>query len=93
VFDLPHTHLMRCLHRVPDETMMGLISGILGMHGHARRPRATGHVAALESSCTKRWVWSHKTRGDTEALSGGGPDASVTWRRQSLLAQGAGLEP
>jgi hypothetical protein len=51
--------------------------------------RATGHVAAPEPSRTRRRVWSHRTRGDTGALSGGGPGASVTWRCQSLPAQGA----
>jgi hypothetical protein len=55
-------------------------------------PRATGHVAAPEPSRTRRQVWSHRTRGDTGALPDGGPSASVTWRRLSLLAQGVGLE-
>jgi hypothetical protein len=39
---------MRCLQRVPSEAMISLMSGILGTHGHARGPRATGHMAALE---------------------------------------------
>jgi hypothetical protein len=47
---------------------MGLMSGVLGTHGHARGLRATGHVAALEPSHTKRRVWSHRTRGNTGAL-------------------------
>jgi hypothetical protein len=34
---------MRCLHRVPSKTMMSLMSGILGMHGHAGG--AKGHGA------------------------------------------------
>jgi hypothetical protein len=38
-------------------------------------------------------MWSHRTRGDTEAPSSGGLGASVTWRRKSLPAQGVGLEP
>jgi hypothetical protein len=71
-------HLMHCLHRVPDEAMMSLMSGVLGTHGHARRPRATWHVAAPEPSRTKRRVWSHMTRDNTGAQSGGGPGASVT---------------
>jgi hypothetical protein len=41
-------HLMRCLQRVPSEAMISLMSGILGTHGHARGPRATGHMAAPE---------------------------------------------
>jgi hypothetical protein len=72
---------------------MSLMSGVLEMHRHARGVRATGHMAALEPSCTIKRVWSHRTRGDTGALSGGGPGASVTWRRLSLPAQGVGLEP
>jgi hypothetical protein len=36
-------HLMRCLHRVPSEAMMSLMSSILGMNGHA--PKAEGHRA------------------------------------------------
>jgi hypothetical protein len=43
VYDLSCTHLMRCLHRVPSEAMMSLISSILGSHGHA--PRVEGHKA------------------------------------------------
>jgi hypothetical protein len=86
-------HLMCCLHRVPGEAMMSLMSGVLGTHGHARGPRATGHVTAPKPSRTGRRVWSHMTRGGTKALSGGGPGALVTWRCQSLPAQGAGLEP
>jgi hypothetical protein len=81
------------LHRVPGEAMMGLMSGILGTHGYAWGLRATGHVVALEPSYTRRLVWSHMTHGGTGALPGGGPGASVTWRRQSLPTQGAGLEP
>jgi hypothetical protein len=73
------THLMCCLHRVSGEAMMSLMSGVLGMHGHARGPRAIGRVAALEPSRTRRWVWSHMTRGDTGALPGSGPRASVMW--------------
>jgi hypothetical protein len=84
---------MRCLHRVPSEAMMSLKSGVLGTHGHARGLRATGHVAAPDPSRTRSRVWSHKTCDDTGALLGGGPDTSVTWRRQSLTAQGAGLKP
>jgi hypothetical protein len=72
---------------------MGLMSGVLGTHGYARGPRATGHVAALEPSRTRRRVWSHWTRGGTGAQPGGGPGASITWQHQSLPAQGAGLEP
>jgi hypothetical protein len=84
---------MRCLHRVPGEAMMGLMSGVLGMHGYARGPRATGQVVAPEPSRTRRRVWSRRTRAGTGALPSGGPGASVTWRRQSLPAQGAGLKP
>jgi hypothetical protein len=68
---------------------MGLMLDVFRTHGHARGLRATGHVAAPEPSRTRMRVWSHRTRGDTGALSGGGPGASVTWRRQSLPAQGA----
>jgi hypothetical protein len=59
--------------------MMGLMSGVLGTHGHARGPRVTGHVAASEPSRTRRWVWSHRTHGGNRALPGSGPGASVTW--------------
>jgi hypothetical protein len=79
MYGLSHTHLMCCLHRVPGEVMMGLMSDVLGTHGHTRGPRATGHVAALEPSCTRRRVWSHMTRGATGALPSGGLGASVTW--------------
>jgi hypothetical protein len=72
---------------------MSLMSGALGTHGHTQGPRATGHMAAPEPSHSRRRVWSHRTRGDTGALPGGDPGASVTWQRQSLPAQGAGLEP
>jgi hypothetical protein len=65
--------------RVPGEAMMGLMSGVLRMHGYARGPRATKHVAAPEPSRTRRRAWSHKTRAGTGALPGGGPGASVTW--------------
>jgi hypothetical protein len=37
---------------VPGEAMMSLVSGVLGIH----ELRATGHVAALEPSCTRRLV-------------------------------------
>jgi hypothetical protein len=84
---------MRYMHCVPGEAMMGLMSGVMGTHGYARGPRATGHVAAPEPSRTRRRVWSHWTRGGTRAQSVGGPGASITWQRQSLPAQGAGLEP
>jgi hypothetical protein len=73
--------------------MIGLMSGVLGTHGYARGTRATRYVVVPEPSRTRRRVWSHRTRGGTGALPGGGPGASVTWRRQSLPAQGAGLEP
>jgi hypothetical protein len=53
---------MCCLHRVTSEAMMGLMLDVLGMHGYAQGSRATGHVAALELSHTRRWVWSHMTR-------------------------------
>jgi hypothetical protein len=72
-------HLMRCLHRVPDETMISLMLSVLGTHEHIRGSRATGHVVAPEPSSTKRLVWSHITHGDTDALSSGGPGASITW--------------
>jgi hypothetical protein len=39
--------------------MMGLMSDVLRTHGYVRGPRATGHVAALEPSHTRRRVWSH----------------------------------
>jgi hypothetical protein len=39
--DLSHTHLMRCMHRVPGEAMMSLMSGVLGTHGHTRGPPGT----------------------------------------------------
>jgi hypothetical protein len=84
---------MHCLHHVPDEAMMGLMLGVLGTHEYTQEPRATGHVTALEPSRTRRWVWSHRTCAGTGALPGGGPGASVTWIRQNLPAQGAGLEP
>jgi hypothetical protein len=66
---------MRCLHRVPGEAMMSLMSSVLGMHGHSLGPRATEHVVAPKPSRTRRRVWSHRTCGDTGALSGGGPGA------------------
>jgi hypothetical protein len=53
---------MRCLHRMPGETMMGLMSGVLRMHGHAQGLRATGHMVPSEPSRTRRWVWSHRKR-------------------------------
>jgi hypothetical protein len=76
---MSHMHLMRYLHYVPREAMMSLMSGLFGMHGQARGPRAIGHMAALEPSRTRRRVWSYRTRGDTGALPGGGPGASLTW--------------
>jgi hypothetical protein len=69
---------MHCLHRVPDEAMMGLMSGVLRTHGYAQGPRATGHVAAPEASRTRRRIWSHMTRGDIGAMWCGGHAASVT---------------
>jgi hypothetical protein len=63
------------------QAMMDLMSGIMGMDGHARGMRATGHVAAPEPSHTRRWVWSHRTLHGTKAQSSGGSGASVTWRR------------
>jgi hypothetical protein len=49
-------HLMRCLHRVPSEATMGLMSSVLGTHEYARGARTTGHVVAPEPSRTKRRV-------------------------------------
>jgi hypothetical protein len=71
-------HLMRYLYRVPGEAMMGLMSGVLGMHEHTWGPRTTGHMAAPKPSHTRRRVWNHRTRGDTGALLGGGAGDSVT---------------
>jgi hypothetical protein len=51
-----HTYLMRYLHRVASDAMMGLMSGILGMHGHVQELRSTGHVVASEPSRTRRRV-------------------------------------
>jgi hypothetical protein len=72
---------------------MRLMSNVLRTHEDVRGLRATGHVTAPEPSCTRRWVWSHRTRAGTGGLPGGGPSVSVTWRRQSLPTQGAGLGP
>jgi hypothetical protein len=36
------THLMHCLLRVPGEAMMSLVSGALGMHGHASEAERHG---------------------------------------------------
>jgi hypothetical protein len=58
---------------------MSLMLGVLGTHAYARGLRATGHVTAPKSSRVRRRVWSHRTRGDTEALPDDGPGASVTW--------------
>jgi hypothetical protein len=41
-------------------------------------PRATRHMVAPEPSRTRRRFWSLRTRGDTGALPGSGPGASVT---------------
>jgi hypothetical protein len=73
--------------------MIGLMSGVLGMHGYTWGLRATRHVADPEPSLARRWVWSHRTRAGTGALLGSGPGASVMWRRQSLPTQGVALEP
>jgi hypothetical protein len=48
---------------------MGLMLGILGKHGYAWGPRATGHVVAPEPSRTRRRVWSHRTHAGTDAFS------------------------
>jgi hypothetical protein len=70
---------MRYLLCMPGEAMMSLMPGALGMHGHASGAEAIVHVAAPEPSHTGRWVWSHRTRGDTRALPGGGPGALDMW--------------
>jgi hypothetical protein len=41
---------------VPDEVMIGLMSGVLRMHGYAPGLRATGHVAAPKPSLARRRV-------------------------------------
>jgi hypothetical protein len=56
---MSHTHLMHCLHYVPGEALMGLMSGVLGINEYAWGPRATGRVAAPEPSRIRRRVWSH----------------------------------
>jgi hypothetical protein len=86
-------YLMRCMHHVPGKAIMSLMSDALEMHGHAWGSRATRHVTAPEPSRTRRRVRRHRTCGDTGALSGNGPGVSVTWRHQSLPAQGVDLEP
>jgi hypothetical protein len=73
--------------------MMSLMSGILGTHGHVQGSRATEHVAAPEPSRTRRRVWSHKTHGDTGALSG-----RWSWCLDHMVTPepscaGGGLEP
>jgi hypothetical protein len=35
-------YLMRCLLRVPGEAMMSLMSGAMGMHGHASEAESHG---------------------------------------------------
>jgi hypothetical protein len=70
---------------------MGLMSGILGTHEYVWGLRATGHVVATEPSCTRRWVWSRRTRVGTEAFSyqvtGSVPRGM--WQHQSpLMASG-----
>jgi hypothetical protein len=83
VYGLSHTHLMRYLHRVPGEVMMGLLSSVLGMHGYARGLRATRHVAAPELTRTRRRVWSHRTRGGIGALVRRGRTGSLEARGDS----------
>jgi hypothetical protein len=58
-------------------------------------PGAMRHMATPEPSHTGRRVWNHGTRGDTGALSGrvACPMPHGTWRCQSSLAPGVGLEP
>jgi hypothetical protein len=92
---------MRCLHRVPDEAMMSLMSGVLGMHGHARGPRVTGHVAVvgLEPQHTwwyrspaERWSWCLGHVATPEpSYAGAGLEPRGTWRLQSPLLPGDGL--
>jgi hypothetical protein len=45
---------MRCMHGMPSEAMISLMSGILGKHRHAWGLRATGHVVYPEPSHTRR---------------------------------------
>jgi hypothetical protein len=91
VYGLSCTHLMRCLLRVPGEAMMSLMSGTLGMLGHASEAeghRARGGARALphrEGGLKPQDTWRYRS----PSLSGGSPGASNMWRRQSLPAQGA----
>jgi hypothetical protein len=60
-------HLMRCLHHVPSEVMMSLMSGGLGMHDHAWGVvgyRACGGSRALpqqEAGLEPRGTWRYRS--------------------------------
>jgi hypothetical protein len=80
------TYLMLVIHCVWlvmcafNVLMMSLLLGALGMHGHTSKVdghRARGSSRALPY---REAGSSHRTRGDTGALSGGGPGASDMWR-------------
>jgi hypothetical protein len=69
--------------------------------GHVATPepfptgrRAWPHVVTLEPFRTERRVWSHRTHGDIGAIPFlvACPVPRGTWRCQSSLALGAGLE-
>jgi hypothetical protein len=71
-------HLIRCLLQVPGEPIMSLMSGALGMHGHASEAeshRARGDDRALlhrEAGLETQDTWRHRS----PSLLGGGPGAT-----------------
>jgi hypothetical protein len=67
---------MRYLHRVPGESMMGLMSDVLGTHGYVVAPELCRTVVLVPRSCgddraflSRGWAWSHEARGDSGAFS------------------------
>jgi hypothetical protein len=67
---------MRYLLHVPGETMMSLMSGALGMQGHASEAETRGDARTLphrKAGLEQRNTWRHQS----PSLPGGGPGR--TW--------------
>jgi hypothetical protein len=86
-------HLMRCLLRVSGEAMMSLMSGVLGMHGHASEAESHGARDDARAPRTGRRVWSRETHGDTRALPYRVTGPAARGDSKALMHREAGLEP
>jgi hypothetical protein len=97
---------MRCLLCVSGESMMSLMSDVLGMHGHASEAESheacggtracgygvVGHVVTLEPFPTGWRARCHGARGDVRALphQEAGLELRDMWRHRCSSLSGGG---